>query len=139
MKLRACVLDDNKAIRTLVSIILEMRGYEVESYEDPTKCPLPTRKQRQTKRDRLLFDVVISDINMPNMDGFEFLEKLKQRGLRVENIAMMSGYWVPYMRKEAEKSGYRIFQKPFDVSEMERWLDEINNRQTNRRQLSGAA
>jgi len=126
MKLRACVLDDDDSIRTLVSIVLEMRGYKVDAYEDPTQCQLPVRKLYKKNGAKPLYDVIISDVNMPGMTGFEFLGQLDQRGLAVDNIAMMSGYWHPALLKQAEEAGYQIFQKPFDVDDMERWLDKIS-------------
>jgi len=42
MKIRAIVLDDEKIIRKMFSCIPSNRGYEVLSFEDPSKCPLYT-------------------------------------------------------------------------------------------------
>ena len=66
---KVLIADDDAMVRTTVSKILKMFGYEVETAVDGYEV---VEKIDDT------FDVVILDINMPEMDGFETMEKLNQ-------------------------------------------------------------
>lgn len=67
---RALVVDDLNMHRTLVTSALEFFKFEVETAEDG----LDGLKKLSAGQ----FDVVFSDIEMPNMNGFEFLAKVKR-------------------------------------------------------------
>ena len=63
------VVDDSATVRKFVSVSLEMQGFDVTVASDGMDAleQLPKRK----------FDLVITDLNMPNMDGFEFIRALR--------------------------------------------------------------
>ncbi len=63
------LVDDSVTTRTLEKNILTRVGYNVEIAQNPIEA---LEKIKLTK-----FDLIISDIEMPEMDGLEFLEKLK--------------------------------------------------------------
>lgn len=63
------LVDDSITTRTLEKNILSKAGYCIEMAENPIEA------FEKMKIDR--FDLIISDIEMPEMNGFEFLEKLK--------------------------------------------------------------
>jgi len=65
------VVDDEQAIRTLLKRTLESEGYEVISSADGSSA-LAMMKKREP-------DLVILDINMPGLDGFQVLERIRQR------------------------------------------------------------
>jgi two-component system chemotaxis response regulator CheY len=64
------VVDDSATVRKFVSVSLEMQGFSVTSACDGMDAleKLPTRK----------FDLLITDLNMPNMDGFELIKALRE-------------------------------------------------------------
>ncbi len=64
------VVDDSATVRKFVSVSLEMQGFDVTSACDGMDAleQLPKRK----------FDLVITDLNMPNMDGFELIRALRE-------------------------------------------------------------
>ncbi|HTY39054.1 MAG TPA: response regulator [Bacteroidota bacterium] len=64
------VVDDSATVRKFVSVSLEMQGFDVTVACDGMDAleQLPKRK----------FDLVITDLNMPNMDGFEFIRALRE-------------------------------------------------------------
>jgi two-component system chemotaxis response regulator CheY len=62
-------VDDSKSVRKLVEYTLRNGGYEATTAEDGQEA------LDIMARDR--FDAVILDINMPRLDGFEFLRRLK--------------------------------------------------------------
>ncbi len=62
-------VDDSESIRKMVLLTLEDEDHEITTAEDGA-IAFGKAKQQQ-------FDVIITDINMPNMGGFELIEKLR--------------------------------------------------------------
>ncbi|ENH4364294.1 response regulator [Vibrio fluvialis] len=62
-------VDDSISIRQMVSHTLIDAGYEVETANDG--------REALTKAQSTKFDVVISDVNMPNMGGFELVKAIR--------------------------------------------------------------
>ena len=69
MKKVILVADDSPTIRKFVSVALSVRGYEIVSCSDGMEAIeiLPTQK----------VDLVITDLNMPNVDGFELITSIR--------------------------------------------------------------
>lgn len=63
------VVDDDESIRDLLRIHLSAAGYEVHVAEDAIAAGYLVLRSPP--------DLIISDINMPHMDGFEFIAALK--------------------------------------------------------------
>jgi len=87
---RILVVDDEKSLRTMATTILRSQGYEVLCAVDGFDA--------LTKLKQSLPDVVISDLRMPNMSGFEFLSVVRKRFPRIAVIAIsgeFSGIDVP--------------------------------------------
>ena len=63
------VVDDDKNIRDLLALHLTTAGYEVQVAEDAIKAGYAVLRSRP--------DLIISDVNMPHMTGFEFIAALK--------------------------------------------------------------
>ena len=63
------VIDDDESMRDLLRLHLSAAGYEVQVAEDAIAAGYMVLKRAP--------DLIISDINMPHMDGFEFIEALK--------------------------------------------------------------
>ena len=63
------VVDDDESMRDLLRLHLSAAGYEVEVAEDAIAAGYKVLKRPP--------DLIISDINMPHMDGFEFIAALK--------------------------------------------------------------
>jgi CheY-like chemotaxis protein len=64
-------VDDEANLRVLGKSILESQGYEVHCAEDGV--------EGLTALSRLVPDMIISDLQMPNMNGFEFLSVVRQK------------------------------------------------------------
>src|SRR3954462_2644894 len=77
---RVLLVDDEPAVRRLGSALLESEGYEVLSAEDGFDG-LAALKQS-------LPDIIISDLRMPNMNGFEFLSVVRRRFPTIHVIAI---------------------------------------------------
>ena len=77
---RVLVLDDEPSIREAVREILESQGYEVLTVADGL--------DGLHALSRSLPDVIISDLNMPRMSGFEFLAIVRKRFPHIATISM---------------------------------------------------
>jgi len=81
---RLLVVDDEPAIREVASALLASEGYDVSTAEDGMEAlerlvePLP--------------DLVISDLKMPHMSGFELLTLVRERFPHVPVIAMSGAF-----------------------------------------------
>jgi len=86
------VVDDSATVRKFVSVSLEMQGFSVTSACDGMDAleKLPTRE----------FDLVITDLNMPNMDGFELIKALRENELYRELPVIILTSLSDYASKE---------------------------------------
>ena len=81
---RVLVVDDEPSIREVARAILESQGYEVLTAADGVEGLHSLSKS--------LPDLIISDLNMPRMSGFEFLAVVRERFPHIATIAMSGGY-----------------------------------------------
>jgi len=125
MKLRVIILEDNDAIRNLLSLILEERGYEVHSFNSPAICPLQITPDCRCRENQACVDVIISDLDMPGVTGLAFIENQKRKHCKCRHIALMSGGLTDEVIGQAKKMGCKIFPKPFELSDIIAWLEEI--------------
>ena len=87
---RILAVDDSRVIRDMVSTILIAEGHEVVTAEDGVDALDKARDE--------VFDLVLSDINMPNMNGISLISKLRR----------ITGYeYVPIVMVTTEDSDYR--------------------------------
>jgi two-component system chemotaxis sensor kinase CheA len=70
---RVLLVDDSPFFRNLLTPLLSAAGYEVTAVEGAEKA----LSLRETGRD---FDIIISDIEMPGMDGFELAQQIRADG-----------------------------------------------------------
>lgn len=69
---RILVVDDDRNMRELLGIHLRNAGYEVETAEDGLAGGYGVLRNRP--------DLIISDVNMPHLDGYEFIAALRADG-----------------------------------------------------------
>ena len=125
MKLTATVLDDDPLIVSLLSKVLGCRGYEVNTYPDAYQsCPLYKSESCPPSVCEPCTDVILCDVNMPVVGGLDFLERQKRRGCKCRHIGMMSGAWTETDLLRASDLGVKCFPKPFDLDQINAWLDD---------------
>ncbi|MBC8432565.1 MAG: Flp pilus assembly complex ATPase component TadA [Desulfobacterales bacterium] len=76
------VADDDQDARELIALFLKNRGYSVTTSEDGIDALLNLGKKE--------FDLVLSDVDMPNFDGFKLLEMINQKGIATPVIFLTS-------------------------------------------------
>ncbi|HEY5451321.1 MAG TPA: response regulator, partial [Polyangia bacterium] len=107
---RILVVDDEKVIREILADFLSMEGYVVQAVEDGVAA-LEELKKRS-------YNLVISDLKMPNMGGLELIAKVTEESLPVLTV-IMTGFGTVETAIEAMKKGaYDYILKPFKVEEV---------------------
>src|SRR5678816_91696 len=82
------IVDDEQSIRATVEMLLVTQGYETSSAADGFDALLQMRGR--------VPKLVISDLNMPRMSGFEFLSVVRRRFPEIPVIAISGAYAVSY-------------------------------------------
>lgn len=107
---RLLVVDDEPSIREFFEILLTREGYDVELVSNGSDALTRIRDQ--------IYDLVITDLAMPEVDGMQVLEKVKE--LSPETLVLMiTAFATTESAVEAMKKGaYDYLMKPFKVDEI---------------------
>ncbi|MBK6983720.1 MAG: sigma-54-dependent Fis family transcriptional regulator [Bacteroidetes bacterium] len=104
------IIDDEKAIRRTIKEILEFEKYNVDEAEDGQQGLDMALKGN--------YDVILSDIKMPKLDGTELLAKLMAHGTE-SSLIMMSGHGNIETAVDAVKKGaFDYLAKPIDLNRL---------------------
>lgn len=113
---RLLIIDDERGIRNTLKEILTDEGYEVDVAENG--------KQGLEMAQAKAYDLIFSDIKMPEMDGLELLTKIGDLKLEIEDFAsaeapvvMITGHGDVETAVQALKAGaYDFLLKPLDLN-----------------------
>jgi CheY-like chemotaxis protein len=83
-KNRILIVDDDSSVRAMVATLLAGNGYEVSSAKDGFDALLQMKAK--------VPELIVSDLNMPQMSGFEFLSVVRRRFPQILVIAMSGAY-----------------------------------------------
>ncbi len=135
-KTRIILFDDDPNIREPLEIGLKHKGYEVFIYQDPSLCSLQHSHDCQCKENERCADIVITDIDMPNVSGLDFIDDQVRKGCKIENIAIMSGAWSELDLQRTKDLGCSVFEKPFTLSILIEWIYKCEIRMDQGKELS---
>ena len=124
-KIRVILLEDNDAIREVICDLFDLRGYEVFAFKTPAICPLHLLPECRCKENERCADIILSDLEMPCINGLKFIENQRYKNCKAPHIAMMSGNWGEEELLRASELGCKNFHKPFQIDEINEWLDEV--------------
>jgi CheY-like chemotaxis protein len=115
--------DDNSDFLLLVKNTLEPLGYEVETFSNKVKA------LEEIQRRKSEFDVVITDLYAPHLDGFKFIEWVKKLNSSIP-VIVISGNIGPLGDNDGEKArramelgAFECMQKPFKISDLVQLVD----------------
>lgn len=115
------VADDDATTRDLVRRALESDGHEVVVAEDGSEA-LALAETRGGDR---AFDLVVTDVDMPNMDGVSLAEALIGRNPR-QSVILMSGIADELSRARAIARGHvRLITKPVTLEKIRGEANEL--------------
>lgn len=79
---KICILDDDPFLLDMYNLKFQQAGYDVECFTDSTKALEAMRTQKK-------YDVVLLDLVMPRVDGFEVLQTIREENLCGENVIVV--------------------------------------------------
>jgi len=108
---RICVVDDKAMMRESVALILTRADHQVETFEDPTAALAAVLRGQ--------FDLVLTDLKMPRMDGLTLIRELREANCDAP-IIVMTAFGTVSTAVEAMKLGaFDYVQKPLEAEVIE--------------------
>jgi PAS domain S-box-containing protein len=117
-KERIMVVDDEQKIINITNEVLIKYGYDVKTYNNSTLA------LQEFEKDPEKYDLIITDMTMPHMNGLEFAKKLIEITSDIP-IILCSGYSELISKEIAEKMGLHYFPKPIVMSDLVRTTRKI--------------
>jgi DNA-binding NtrC family response regulator len=109
-KNKILVIDDDPSLRNMLNIVLKNEGYRVTSLESAIVALRRLKKES--------FDLIISDIKMPDVSGIDLLRKVKSINSEIP-VIMITGFASTNDAVEAMKLGAEDYViKPFNLDEL---------------------
>lgn len=120
-QIRVLVVDDNDDIRDALAMLLQRNGYAVETaesaFEAIGKCGAGD------------FEVIISDIGMPQMNGYELARKLRAGGCKATVMIALTGFSIYGDRARALEAGFDdLVIKPVGPRSMIAMIERLRKR-----------
>lgn len=115
--MKILVVDDEHDVADVIKMGLERRGFSVDVYYDPIKAVANFRPGD--------YDLLISDIKMPKMNGFEMVFEMKKQDNNLQ-VIFLTGYvdLMKEVNKLFSKLDIReVIQKPIGIKEL---VDKIS-------------
>jgi two-component system, OmpR family, response regulator ChvI len=118
------IIDDEPDITTTLKMILEDNGFEVDSFNDPILALGNFRKRS--------YSLLLLDINMPKMNGFELYTKIKKIDDKVK-VCFLTALtelqeYKSFQEEVFPEEGKRYFvQKPVRSEEVVKMVNTITN------------
>jgi len=119
-KPKILVVDDEDGIRDLISDALSIGGFEIESSPDGLQALKTIRDHR--------FDLLILDVNMPKMDGFALLEKIRTDGIDTPVIMLSARGQKVDINQGLRLGADDYMTKPFGLEELSLRINAILKR-----------
>ena len=105
-----CVIDDQALIRDSLVATLTSQEHKVFAFDNAQDALTEVRQRA--------FDVVLTDLRMPGMDGVALLREMRRLGLDIP-VILMTAYASVTTAVEAMKLGaFDYIQKPFNADEV---------------------
>jgi len=125
--IKVLIVDDDEVLCRTLADMMDYLGHDIRIARDGF--------QALSLVDDNLFDIVISDIELPGIDGLMLIKKLKEKLSEID-IICMTGYATKYSYTDVISNGASDFiAKPFGVDEMEAKLNRIIRERNAKKEL----
>lgn len=108
--MRALLAEDNLACQELLKSIVEEGGWEVAVAE--------TGRQAIDHMEAGKYDILLLDLNLPDMDGFEVMQKARMLSPEMKVVVISGSIGVPETVRAMRMGAYECVAKPFRVNEL---------------------
>jgi CheY-like chemotaxis protein len=112
---RLLIVDDNRDSAESLAMLLEVQGHEVRTAHDGPAALDTARDFRP--------DIVLLDIGLPGMDGYEVARRLRQQWGRQAVLVALTGYGSDEDQRRAQEAGFdHHLLKPVDLDALDQLL-----------------
>ena len=125
MGLRVFVVEDDRMLQGVLRQWLEKNNHDVVTYSDAdTFCQ--AIDNCRCNHQECCGDVLISDQRLSGMSGSELIVYLRNKGCKISDVALMSGWWNEESMAKAKALGVEVFLKPRDMGRILDWLNKCS-------------
>ena len=121
MKNKILVVDDEVNLRNSISLTLKAAGYSVDSAKDGREA---FDKIRQSLKNDVGFDLIITEIMMPNLDGLNLITKLHRHNMWIPAIMINRHSEKNTVVKPLREGFVDYIGNPFEVAAL---IQSVNN------------
>ncbi len=114
------VVDDEPGLRDIVTMVLRTAGHRVTPAENGVQASAALTKEA--------FDVVITDVIMPERDGMQIISEVRRRYPGIKIVAMSGGGHLPreqYLKIAKGLGAHAVLEKPFANTELLAALEKL--------------
>jgi two-component system, chemotaxis family, CheB/CheR fusion protein len=113
--LRILVIEDAQDIREVFTLLLRAEGADVESAANGREATELIAQQQ--------FDVVLSDLGLPDIPGDVLIRELRSRSARGTRVLVVTGYGEPFLSRARQAGADVVFTKPVEWSRILEYLE----------------
>jgi DNA-binding response OmpR family regulator len=114
--MRILLLEDEYSLRISVEEFLSDIGYEVDGFMDGLEAYDAVYDKS--------YDILLLDVNVPSLSGFELLKKLREDGITIPAIFLTSMTDMDDLKEGYKRGCCDYIRKPFDLEELELRIDQ---------------
>lgn len=105
------VVEDDPAIRRLVSMVLQRQGFRTDAAADGLEAVAKLKTSS--------YDVIVLDLMMPNLDGFSFINMFAAEDpQQLRKVIVTSAASPAVIRERMKGTPFSLLPKPFDITEL---------------------
>ncbi|MHA2503043.1 MAG: ATP-binding protein [Candidatus Kariarchaeaceae archaeon] len=104
------IVDDNEELLNGISAYFDQKGVKYTAYQSPIEC------LRDLQNEEMNFDILISDVIMPNLNGVTLADEMKQKYPNIP-VIFITGYPDKFLNTGIDFE-YTTLQKPFTMDQM---------------------
>jgi DNA-binding NtrC family response regulator len=120
MKKKVLIVDDEKNVRMMYRAALETEGFDVAEAESGA--------QAVERFDKSKFDVAVLDLRMPEMDGLELLQAMRDKNIKTPAVIITAYGDMPNAVKAMKLGAIDFLPKPVTPEQLRTLLDEVIER-----------
>ena len=113
---RILLVEDAPDIREVFTVLLRVEGAEVVA--------TGSGREAAELANRGDFDVVLSDLGLPDMPGDVLIRQIVTSARRRARVIVVTGYGEPYLTRARQAGADVVFTKPVEWARILEWLDK---------------
>ncbi len=114
--MRVLLLEDEYSLRVSIEEFLKDIGYEVDGFMNGMDAFDAVYSKK--------YDILLLDINVPSLNGFEYLKRLRSDGIDIPAIFLTSLTDIEDLKEGYRRGCCDYIRKPFDLQELEVRIDQ---------------